>query len=121
MATFDWIPFLEGKYLSYYQIGALIFSAICLLFAFLSYIGYLIASKITMAQMMSRGRTHIVIRSFKKGFYIAIFVWLGFIPMVCQALDVLNLIEGIVGMLAIYALGIYLHSGIQETDLERIK
>ena len=46
MANFDWIPYLEGRYLSYYQIGILVLSAICLLFAFLSFLVYLIASKV---------------------------------------------------------------------------
>jgi hypothetical protein len=39
------------------------------------------------------------------------FIWLGLIPMICQALDVIYLISGIVGQLAILVLGIYLDNG----------
>ncbi len=45
MATFDWIPILDGKYMTYYQIGALIFSVIDLLLAILCFVTYLILSK----------------------------------------------------------------------------
>lgn len=53
MATFDWIPLLDGKYMTYYQIGALIFSAIDLLFAILSFIAYLIICQFSVAQERS--------------------------------------------------------------------
>ena len=35
--------------------------------------------------------------------------------MIYQALDILNILEGIIGMFAIYIVGIYLHKGIKET------
>lgn len=50
MATFDWIPLLDGKYMTYYQIGALIFSAINLLFAILCFLAYLILCKLSNVQ-----------------------------------------------------------------------
>jgi hypothetical protein len=115
MATFDWIPYLEGKYMTYYQIGALVFSAICLLFALLSFILYLISSKICDAQHAVARGNRSWMGSIKKLSYISIFGWLGFIPMICQALDVLNIFEGILGMFVIYMVGIYLYNGIQET------
>jgi len=51
MATFDWIPILEGKYMTYYQIGALIFSALDLLGAFIFFLIYLILSNIHKAKI----------------------------------------------------------------------
>jgi hypothetical protein len=91
MATFDWIPYLEGKYMTYYQIGALVFSAICLFFALLSLVVYLVTSKITTQQLMARGQTAPLVASLHVLSYISVFVWLAFVPMVCQALDVLNI------------------------------
>lgn len=46
MAKFDWIPYLEGKYLSYYQWFAVIASTVLIAFAFLSFIMYLVLSKV---------------------------------------------------------------------------
>lgn len=122
MATFDWIPILEGKLMTYYQIGALIFSAIFLLFALLSFILYLIFSKISDAQRRSfRIRGGSWVHFLKNASYISIFIWLGFIPMVCQALDVLNIFEGILGMFGVYVIGIYLQNGIEETQREQFQ
>jgi hypothetical protein len=46
MAKFDWIPYLEGKYLSYYQWFAVIGSTVMLALAFISFFVYLGLSKI---------------------------------------------------------------------------
>lgn len=90
------------------------FSAICLLFALISFIVFLILSKIHEAQrVVRRNRGKSWIDFLKNASYVSIFIWLGFIPMVCQALDVINLLEGMIGMFAIYVLGIYLHNGIK--------
>jgi len=102
MATFDWLPILEGKYMTYYQIGCLIFSAICLLFAFISFLIYLLTSQ----------KEPSILKNTHKGAYLAIFLWLAGIPVVCQALGALSLLEGIVGTLAVYAVGIYVRRGL---------
>ena len=110
MATFDWIPILEGKYMTYYQIGTLVFSVLFLILALLSFIVYLVLNKIWDAL---RYQSKPWLKILKQIAYISIFVWLGFIPMVCQALDVINFFEGIIGMFAVYLLGIYLQNGLQ--------
>lgn len=46
MARFDWIPYLEGKYLNYYQWFAVLGSSAMLVLAFLSFVIYLVLSKI---------------------------------------------------------------------------
>ena len=46
MARFDWIPYLEGKYLSYYQWFAVLGSTALLVLALLSFTVYLLLSKI---------------------------------------------------------------------------
>lgn len=46
MARFDWIPYLEGKYLTYYQWFAVLGSTAMIVFAFLSFVVYLGLSKI---------------------------------------------------------------------------
>jgi len=74
MATFDWLPILEGKYMTYYQIGCLIFSAICLLFAFISFLIYLLTSQ----------KEPSILKNTHKGAYLAIFLWLAGIPVVCH-------------------------------------
>lgn len=114
MATFDWIPILEGKLMTYYQIGALVFSAIFLLLALLSFVFFLVFSKISDAQRGPfRTRRGSWVQFLKKASYVSIFIWLGFIPMVCQALDVLNFFEGVLGMFGVYVIGIYLQNGIE--------
>ena len=115
MANFDWIPYMEGRYFTYYQIGTIILSAVCLLFAFLSFIVYLMSSKVEYHQLIGRGRVSPLARSVKNMAYTSIFLWLSFIPLICQALDVLNILEGMVGMFAILFLGIYLDKGIKQS------
>lgn len=46
MAKFDWVPYLEGKYLSYYQWFAFIGSFACLVLSLLNFLTYLILSKV---------------------------------------------------------------------------
>lgn len=115
MAEFDWLPVLEGKHMTYYQIGALIFSAIDLLLSFLSYIIYLILSKISSTRITINNNRNKTLDFFKQCAYVSIFVWLSFIPLVCSALDVINIFEGMVGMFAIYTICIYLKNGIEQT------
>jgi hypothetical protein len=115
MAEFDWLPILEGKNMTYYQIGALIFSVINLVLAFLSYIIYLILNKIATTRTMNYNSRNNTISFLKQCAYISIFVWLSFIPLVCSALDVINIFEGMIGMLAIYTICIYIKKGLEET------
>ena len=115
MAEFDWLPVLEGKHMTYYQIGALIFSAINLILALLSYLLYLILNKIATLSTMNYRNRNKTIDFLKQCAYISIFVWLSFIPLVCSALDVINIFEGMIGMFAIYAFGIYIKKGLEET------
>ena len=74
MAEFDWIPYLEGKYMTYYQIGALVFSAIAMFFALLAFIAFLAFSKS---------------KSIKKLTLKIIFHCLSSIPLICAAFDVI--------------------------------
>ncbi len=41
----------------------------------------------------------------------AAFIWLSLIPLICQALDVIFLLTGILGQLSILVIGIYLDNG----------
>jgi ABC-type Fe3+ transport system permease subunit len=117
MATFDWIPILEGKYMTYYQIGALILSAVCLLFAFLNFLMYLILSKFQFAQQQHSPQSRQKkLNKWKKIVLANIFIWLSFVPLVCSSLDVLYLVEGIIGMFAILLIGIYLLNGITSSQ-----
>lgn len=93
MANYDWIPYLEGKYMTYYEIMAMIFSLIAIFFSFLWAISYLILSK---------WGTH---KKLKNICLKMIFYCLSSVPLICQALDVLNLIEGILLMASILSIG----------------
>lgn len=46
MAKFDWVPYLEGKYLNYYQWFAAISSFVCFVLSLISAILYLIICKL---------------------------------------------------------------------------
>jgi len=46
MAKFDWVPYLEGKYLHYYQWFAVIASTVLLVLSFLSFFLYLFLCKL---------------------------------------------------------------------------
>ena len=103
--------------MTYYQIGALVFSAICLLFALISYITYLLTSHKPHTRYQQQH--HPFLKGVHKGAYLAIFGWLGGIPIVCQALGVLSLLEGIVATLAVYLVGLYLKKGISQQQRSR--
>jgi hypothetical protein len=45
MAKFDWVPYLEGKYLHYYQWFAVIASTVLAALSLISFLLYLILSK----------------------------------------------------------------------------
>lgn len=46
------------------------------------------------------------------------FVCITIIPLICSALDVLNLIEGMLGMMAVQTIQIYLNNGRKKWDEE---
>jgi hypothetical protein len=102
MAKFDWIPYLEGKYLSYYQWFAVIGSTVLLLLSFLSFVIYLILSKIKFHELQyEKGeinqRKSITEKS-KDFFFSLTFTFLSIIPLICAGLDVTYFIVGFVGM-----------------------
>jgi len=101
--------------MTYYQIGALIFSVLDLILAFLSYLIYLILSKIASTRITNYNNRNKTIDFLKQCAYVAIFVWLSFIPLVCSALDVINIFEGMIGMFVILTIGIYIKKGLEET------
>ena len=88
--------------MTYYEIIALIFSVIALLLAFISYMIYLILSKYS------------ILPAIKDSAFKHIFTFLSSIPLICAALDVLYLIEGIIGMAAVLILGAILDNGRQK-------
>lgn len=109
--------------MTYYQIGSLIFSLICLLFAFIAFLIYLLSSKIIHQHLVSsrRGTSPLILRSTHEGAYVSMFLWLGGIPIVCQALGVLGLVEGVVGTVAVYVLGLWLKRGFAERKSRTIE
>ena len=80
MAEYDWLPYLEGKYMTYYQIMALIFSAIAILFSLICFTIFLLISKLNPHS------------KFKDLLVRMIFYSLALIPLICMAFDVVGLI-----------------------------
>jgi hypothetical protein len=117
MARFDWVPYLEGKYLSYYEWFGFIGSFACIVLSILSFITYLILCKIQVHQKKYKFLTWIyenkspLIEKLKSVTFNAGFIFLSLIPMICQALDIIGLIEGIIGQLLFLVLGVYLDNG----------
>ena len=114
MAKFDWVPYLEGKYLHYYQWFAVIATAALLLISFLSFFLYLVLCKISPSPPSSPRRISLnksLIQKLKNITFNGSFICLTIIPLVWQALDGINILEGILGMLAISAIQIYLDNG----------
>lgn len=112
MAKFDWVPYLEGKYLNYYQWFAAIASFVMLVLAFFSFVLYLILCKIEKERNSGwflRGKK--TIDKLKDITFNATFIFISIIPLICSALDVLYLIEGMIGTMAVLTLQIYLNSG----------
>lgn len=54
MAKFDWVPYLEGKYLTYYEWFAAIGSTAMIVLSFISFLAYLIASKLSLEKQQYR-------------------------------------------------------------------
>lgn len=102
--------------MSYYQWFAFLGSFACLVLSILSFIVYLIVCKIEIHQKTYRLLGWISARNsltdkvktitFKAGF-----IFLSLIPLICQALDVIYLVTGILGELVILVVGIYLDNG----------
>ena len=106
MATFDWIPYLEGKYMTYYQIGALVFSAIACVFSLISYFIFLAYS----------GTSHTKIKNFA---FHSIFSCLSSIPLICAAFDVIFFLEGVILMGLVLLSGEIIKNGINLVQMER--
>ena len=116
MAHFDWFPFLQGKYMTYYQIFALIFSLIVSAFSAVFFFLYLILSKLTNNnpnyQFLGSERPRKATLEKLKGIcFNMTFYCLSLIPVVCSALDVLYVFEGMLGMFAILMGCIFLDNG----------
>jgi hypothetical protein len=115
MAKFDWIPYLEGKYLNYYQWFAVIGTFVLFVIALLSILAYLILCKIwpePTLRLPSPAKKKLIDR-LKNITFNGCFVSLTIIPLICMALGNLYLIEGMLGMMAVSVLQIYLDNGRQ--------
>jgi hypothetical protein len=94
MAKFDWVPYLEGKYLNYYQWFATIGSFALLVLSIVSFVLYLILCKIEKERsggwfLKDKKK---IIDKLKDITFNATFVFIAIIPLICSALDVLYLI-----------------------------
>ena len=94
MAKFDWVPYLEGKYLNYYQWFAAIGSFVCFVLSLISAILYLIICKLasTPTQHKWTGNKKKLIERLKNVTFNGAFVFLTIIPLICSALDVIYLV-----------------------------
>ena len=90
MAKFDWFPYLEGKYLHYYQWFATIGSFILVIIALISFILYLILSKIS--ALPSQQHKKKLIDKLKNITFNGGFISLTIIPLIWTAFDGLYLI-----------------------------
>lgn len=109
MAKFDWVPYLQGKYLNYYQWFGAIGSFALLMISLLSFFLYLILCKISSLNPHPSKKK--LIDQLKNITFNGTFVSLTIIPLILSALDVLYLIEGMVGMMLISTIQIYLDNG----------
>lgn len=114
MAKFDWIPYLEGKYLTYYQWFAVLGSTGLLVLAFLSFTLYLILCKIHIHEQQYKGSflgRKSTIDKLKNFTFNSTFCLLSGIPLVLSALDIIYLIEGMIGMSGILSIMVLLDNG----------
>ena len=107
MAKFDWVPYLEGKYLHYYQWFATIASAALVALAFISFVLYLILCKIQHHTPAKKT----LIQKLKNITFNGGFILLTIIPLAWSALDGISLIEGMLGMMLVSTVQIYLDNG----------
>ena len=111
MAAFDWVPYLNGKYLTYYQWFATIFSAIAFILALLCFVAYLIFCKITQVRYHYEPVNYwdrSLIQRLQRASFNLTFFFLTLIPLFWAAFDGIYLIEGFLGMVAIQAIRVYL-------------
>jgi hypothetical protein len=112
MAKFDWVPYLEGKYLNYYQWFAFIGCFVMLVLSLLSAILYLILCKIAAVNPRARSQaSKKLIDRLKNITFNGTFISLTIIPLICSALDVINLVEGMLGMMMVSTIQIFLDNG----------
>lgn len=84
--------------------------------ALLSFMVYAILSKLSLHHKKYRclnwvGEKSTIIDKLKTIFFMGGFVLLSWVPMFCQALDVIGLIEGMLGQVVILIAGVYLDNG----------
>lgn len=120
MAMFDWVPYLQGKYLTYYQFFAAFASTIALTLSFLSFFLYLILCKITTTitinkkgqqKLLKRQNSNKIIEKLKNASFNAGFIFLSLVPLILSALDVIYLVAGMLGMMGVYLLQAYMNNG----------
>lgn len=119
MAKFDWVPYLEGKYLNYYQWFAAIGSFVLFVLSLLFFISYLIICKLYQEREKYPWigmKKKSFIKWLKDFTFNGTFVCITIIPLICSALDVLNIIEGMVGMMIVQVIQIYLNNGRNKWD-----
>lgn len=94
MAKFDWVPYLEGKYLNYYQWFAAIGSFVCLVLSLLSVTLYLIICKLASTPTKHEWTysKKKLVQRLKNISFNATFIFLTIIPLICSALDVIYLV-----------------------------
>lgn len=97
MAMYDWVPYLEGKYLSYYQWFAFIAGFVMLVLSLLSFLAYLVLCYLAQAAKQSLP----FLNTLKSITFNGGFIFLAIIPLVCSAVDTIYLVEGMLGMMLI--------------------
>jgi hypothetical protein len=117
MAHFDWFPYLEGKYLTYYQWFSLLGCTACMVLSFLSFFVYLLICRLSPKPPTTGIFSLPFIDRLKQYFFNAGFIFLALVPLVLTALDVIWLISGIIGMMLMFTLGVYLDNGRKKTEV----
>ena len=112
MAKFDWFPYLQGKYLNYYQWFSLIATTVLLAISLISIFLYLVLCKLSSHPQLNPTKKKLITK-LKNITFNGTFVSLTFIPLICTAFDVLYMVEGMLGMMAISTIQIFLDNGRQ--------
>lgn len=94
MARFDWVPYLEGKYLNYYQWFAAIGTFILLVLSLISAVLYLILCKLASTPSRyewTRSKKKLIER-LKNITFNGAFIFLTIMPLIWTAFDVIYLV-----------------------------
>ena len=114
MAKFDWIPYLEGKYLTYYQWFGVIGSTVLIVLSFLSFMTYLILCKIKIHKDQHKINllsNKSFLEKLKTIFFNAGFCFISGIPLICSALDIVYMVIGILLMTTILGAMVIIDNG----------